>query len=96
MMDPFDASDGPPVLGGACVLTADEATVGLAYTRLVPLLERLVEQPFSRHLYQELREYLEGDAWEAAQAFERLRELGADHLTARLAVLEGATAGGRR
>lgn len=88
MHDPFDDASGPPVLGGRDLLTEDEKVLGAAYLRLVPLLERLGEHPFDRHLYAELRDYLDGQAWLAADAFERLCDRGARYLSARLRVVE--------
>jgi hypothetical protein len=89
MHDDFDSTD-PLVLGGADLLTDDERTLGLAYLRLYPLLETLQAHPFDNRAYAELREYLDGPAYEAVEAFQRLREEGTTHLAERLAELSPA------
>ncbi|WP_046472317.1 hypothetical protein [Allosalinactinospora lopnorensis] len=93
MYDDFDHDDVVSGLDGPDVvcpdlLTDDERTVGAAYARLVSLCEALMASPFSRHLYQELRDYLDVQAWQAADAFERIQQLGAAHVEARLRALE--------
>ncbi|MFV2198879.1 hypothetical protein [Nocardiopsis sp. LOL_012] len=82
--------DDPLVLGGADLLTEDEHLVGLAYLRLAPLLQALQDQPFHTRLYDDLRDYLDGPAYDAADAFNRLRETGITHLSARLDALDPA------
>ncbi|GAA4898824.1 hypothetical protein [Streptomonospora salina] len=69
---------------GAPELTPDERIVGAAYARMIPLIEGLQRNPISRHLYAEVANYLDCEAWEAADAFERLLDLGPHHLAARL------------
>ncbi|MBR8744692.1 hypothetical protein [Nocardiopsis sp. MG754419] len=84
--DPTD----PLILGGTDLLTEDERTVGLAYLQLSPLLEALQAHPFHSRVYAELREYLDGPAFDAVEAFQRLCEEGAPHLADRLAELSRA------
>ncbi|WP_159942644.1 MULTISPECIES: hypothetical protein [unclassified Nocardiopsis] len=85
----FDPTD-PLILGGADLLTEDERTLGLAYLRLAPLLETLQTHPFHSRAYAELREYLDGLAYEAVEAFQRLCEEGTTHLAERLTELNPA------
>ncbi|MEU0489996.1 hypothetical protein ABZ249_12265 [Nocardiopsis sp. NPDC006139] len=83
----FDPTD-PLLLGGADLLTEDERTVGLAYLRLAPLLETLQSHPFHRWACAELRAYLDGPAFEAVEAFQRLCDEGTAHLVERLEELD--------
>ncbi|WP_051415718.1 hypothetical protein [Nocardiopsis sp. CNT312] len=86
--------DDPLTLGGADLLTEDERTVGLAYLRLAPLLQALQDQPFHARLYDDLRAYLDGPAYDAVDAFNRLRETGTTHLSERLDALDPAAEAG--
>ncbi|MCK9871357.1 hypothetical protein MRI28_17220 [Nocardiopsis dassonvillei] len=87
-------SDDPMPLGGGDLLTDDERVVGLAYLQLVPLLDALRDQPFHPHLYADLRNYLDGIADEAVDAYARLCGMGPGYLARRLAVLDPLLQGG--
>jgi hypothetical protein len=82
--DRSPAFDGPLSADAPSTLTLDERAAGAAHARVVTLCEALMASPFNRRLNQELRDYLDGEAWEGIEAFERLLELGPDHLTKRL------------
>jgi hypothetical protein len=85
----FHADPEPDFLytDGLNLLTDDERTVGLAHLRLTPILQALQNNPFNARVIAELREYLDFQADEAMDAFNRLCELGPTYLTDRLAEL---------
>lgn len=83
-MHHYDPAPDALYADGLNLLTEDERTVGLAYTRLIPLLEALQDNPFNATANAELRDYLDHQADDAIAAFTRLRELGPAYLSERL------------
>ncbi|MFI0448061.1 hypothetical protein [Actinomadura sp. 6N118] len=72
------------------LLDGDEAAVGVAYARLIPIVDRLIIAPFDRAAYRAMATYLESEAWKAADAFDRLALRGEDVLAQRVTEIEAA------
>lgn len=81
-------SGGLGAAGSAIVLDPDEMTVGNAYARLMPIIDRLIDRPFDRAGYAAMASYLDGEAQQAADAFERLVTRGETALARRASEIE--------
>ncbi|WUI00375.1 hypothetical protein OHR68_00670 [Spirillospora sp. NBC_00431] len=78
--------DGQPLR--AIVLDPDEITVGNAYARLLPIIDRLINEPFDRAVHAAMLSYLGSEAEAAADAFERLVTRGETTLAGRAMEIE--------
>jgi hypothetical protein len=78
------------VAGGAVLLDADEMAVGRAFARLTPIVDRLIDAPFDRAAYSDMQTYLDGEAWPAVAAFERITARGEHALATRVQQIQAA------
>jgi hypothetical protein len=83
-----NSPSAPACHGTVVALDADEMLVGAAYARLVSLIDWLLVAPFDRDAYGAVQTYLDRDAWEAADAFDRIAGRDVDSLRQRIAAIE--------
>lgn len=73
-----------PDVQTATQLTADIKQLAAAIGHVYELVDRLIQNPVDRTAYYKLQEYLDGQAWAAADSYDRLTSSTPEELLAQI------------